>query len=302
MTSVADYSDCEVVRAFAKSKDGTMVPLNIIKRKSATRNGANPTILYAYGGYGISETPNFSASRRIWLDQGGIYVTAAIRGGGEYGDQWHLDGNLLKKQNDYDDFYACARWLIDQGYTSPAKLGILGGSNGGLLMGAALTQHPELYRAVVSMVGIYDMLRVELTTNGAFNVTEYGRVRDPDQFRALYGYSPVSPRGRRREISVDPPDDRRQRPAGRPLALPEVLRPAAGGQLVRQSDPSAHQQFLGPRNRQLARRDHRRADRYVRLPDQRAGDRLPAGRIGLALSRSAAPAGLGWGVGAVTRS
>lgn len=190
MTSVADYSDCEVVRVFAKSKDGTMVPLNIIKKKAAPANGANPTILYAYGGYGISETPNFSASRRIWLDQGGIYVTAAIRGGGEYGDQWHLDGNLLKKQNDYDDFYACARWLIDQGYTSPAKLGILGGSNGGLLMGAALTQHPELYRAVVSMVGIYDMLRVELTTNGAFNVTEYGSVRDADQFRALYGYSP----------------------------------------------------------------------------------------------------------------
>jgi prolyl oligopeptidase len=190
ITSVADYSDCEVVRDFATSKDGTRVPLNIIKLKSAKLDGMNPTILYAYGGYGISETPVFSASRRVWLDHGGVYVDANIRGGGEFGDQWHLDGNLLKKQNDYDDFYACARWLIDHHYTSESKLAIMGGSNGGLLMGAALTQHPETYRAVASMVGIYDMLRVELSTNGAFNVTEYGTVKDPVQFKALLGYSP----------------------------------------------------------------------------------------------------------------
>ncbi|MGD1029510.1 MAG: prolyl oligopeptidase family serine peptidase [Opitutaceae bacterium] len=190
MTSIADYSDCEVVRDFARSKDGTMVPLNIIRRKGTRLDGNNPTILYAYGGYGLSMQPAFSASTRIWLEQGGVYVIANIRGGGEYGDQWHLDGNLLKKQNDYDDFYACACWLIDKGYTLPARLGIMGGSNGGLLMGAALTQHPELYRAVVSMVGIYDMLRVELTQNGAFNVTEYGTVKDPSQFNALFAYSP----------------------------------------------------------------------------------------------------------------
>ena len=190
-SSLADYSDCEVVRDFAKSQDGTMVPLNIIKKKSAKLDGSNPTILWAYGGYGVSETPGFSASRRSWLDQGGIYVVANIRGGGEYGDQWHLDGNLLKKQNDYDDFYACARWLIDHRYTSAAKLAIMGGSNGGLLMGAALTQHPETYRAVVGMVGVYDMLRVELTTNGEFNVTEYGTVKNPAQFKALYAYSPL---------------------------------------------------------------------------------------------------------------
>jgi prolyl oligopeptidase len=190
MTSIADYSDCVVERQFALSRDGTPVPLNIIKRKGTLLDGRNATILYAYGGYGVSETPHFSTWRRIWLEHGGVFVTANIRGGGEYGDQWHLDGNLLKKQNDYDDFYACARWLINHGYTSPNRLGILGGSNGGLLMGAALTQHPECYRAVVSMVGVYDMLRVELTPNGAFNVTEYGSVKDPAQFRALYGYSP----------------------------------------------------------------------------------------------------------------
>lgn len=190
MTSIADYSDCEVVRDYARSRDGTMVPLNILRRRGTVLDGRNPTILYAYGGYGISLRPQFSASARIWLEQGGVYVVANIRGGGEYGDQWHLDGNLLKKQNDYDDFYACACRLIDLGYTRPDRLGIMGGSNGGLLMGVALTQHPELYRAVASMVGIYDMLRVELSPNGAFNVTEYGTVGDLAQFNALFGYSP----------------------------------------------------------------------------------------------------------------
>ena len=191
MTSVADYSDCEVVREFAASKDGTKIPLNIIRKKRTKLDGNNPTLLYAYGGYGVSMTPGFSPSRRLWLDAGGVYVVANIRGGGEYGDQWHLDGNLLKKQNDYDDFYASAQWLIDHKYTTPAKLAINGASNGGLLMGAVLTQHPEMYRVVASRVGVYDMLRVETTPNGAFNVTEYGTVKDPAQFKALYAYSPL---------------------------------------------------------------------------------------------------------------
>ncbi len=190
VTSIADYSDSEVIRDYATSKDGTRVPLNIIEKKGTPHDGHNATILYAYGGYGVSMTPSFSASRRAWLDQGGVYVIANIRGGGEFGDEWHLNGNLLKKQNDYDDFYACAQWLVSHGYTSPDRLAIMGGSNGGLLMGAALTQHPEQYRAVASMVGVYDMLRVELTPNGRFNVTEYGTVKDEAQFRALYGYSP----------------------------------------------------------------------------------------------------------------
>lgn len=190
MTSLADYSDCEVVREWAVSKDGTRIPFNVIKPKGAKLDGNNPTLLYAYGGYGVSETPTFSASRRAWIEHGGIWVTANIRGGGEFGDEWHLQGNLLKKQNCFDDFYACAKALVDKKYTSPAKLAILGGSNGGLLMGAVLTQHPEMFRAVASQVGVYDMLRVELTSNGAFNVTEYGTVKDPAQFRALYAYSP----------------------------------------------------------------------------------------------------------------
>jgi prolyl oligopeptidase len=189
-TSLADFSDTEVIREFAKSKDGTMVPLDIIRRKSAKLDGSNPTILYGYGGFGVSLTPRFSASRRIWLDQGGVYVMAILRGGGEFGDEWHLAGNLTKKQNVFDDFYACAVWLVEHKYTTNAKLAIFGASNGGLLMGAALTQHPEFYRAVVSRVGIYDGLRSELTTNGRFNVTEFGTVTDPDQFKAIYAYSP----------------------------------------------------------------------------------------------------------------
>ena len=190
MTSAADYSDAEVVREFAISKDGTRIPLNIIRKKGVKLDGNNPTILYGYGGYGVSETPSFSSSLRVWLDYGGIYVLANLRGGGEFGETWHLAGNLTRKQNVFDDFIASAEYLIAKGFTSPAKLAIQGGSNGGLLMGAAFTQRPDLFRAVHSAVGIYDMLRIELDPNGAFNVTEFGTVKDKLQFDALYGYSP----------------------------------------------------------------------------------------------------------------
>jgi prolyl oligopeptidase len=189
-TSPADFSECEVVRDFATSKDGTRVPMNILRKKGTRLDGNNPTLLYAYGGYGINLSPRFAAARRVWLDAGGVFVVANLRGGAEYGEEWHRAGNLTNKQNVFDDFAACARHLVDHKYTSAAKLAIEGGSNGGLLMGAALTQHPELYRAVVSHVGIYDMLRVELHPNGAFNVTEFGTVKDPAQFKALYAYSP----------------------------------------------------------------------------------------------------------------
>jgi prolyl oligopeptidase len=189
-TSPADFSDCEVVREFATSKDGTKVPMSILRKKGTKLDGKNPTLLYAYGGYGINLSPKFQAARRVWLDAGGVSVVANLRGGAEYGEEWHRAGNLTKKQNVFDDFAACARHLIERKYTNPSLLAIEGGSNGGLLMGAALTQHPELYRAVVSHVGIYDMLRVELHPNGAFNVTEFGTVKDRAQFDALHAYSP----------------------------------------------------------------------------------------------------------------
>jgi prolyl oligopeptidase len=188
--SSADFSDCEVVREFAPSKDGTKVPLAIIRRKGTRLGGRNPVLMTGYGGYGVSITPYFRTRRRVWLDEGGIYAVANVRGGGEYGEEWHRAGNLTNKQNVFDDFFACARHLIERKYTSPELLAIEGGSNGGTLMAACITQQPKLFRAVVSRVGVYDMLRSELDANGAFNVTEFGTTKDPAQFRALYAYSP----------------------------------------------------------------------------------------------------------------
>jgi prolyl oligopeptidase len=179
-----------VTRRFAVEKDGTKVPLNIIHRKGLALDGSHPTLLTGYGGYNISLTPNYPAPFVPLLERGVVFVEANLRGGGEYGEDWHNQGKLTKKQNVFDDFTACAKYLIAHKYTEPSKLAIIGGSNGGLLMGAALTQHPEMFHAVVSMVGIYDMLRVELSPNGAFNVTEFGTVKEADQFKALYAYSP----------------------------------------------------------------------------------------------------------------
>jgi prolyl oligopeptidase len=187
---VVSYADVEVVREACTSKDGTKVPISILRRKGTKLDGKNAAVLNGYGGYGISISPSFNQVGSIWLDHGVVYAIANLRGGGEFGDEWHRAGYLTKKQNVFDDFAGCAKFLVDAGYTSPARLGIIGGSNGGLLMGAAVTQHPEMFKAVVSFVGIYDMLRVELTPNGAFNVTELGTVKNPDQFRALFGYSP----------------------------------------------------------------------------------------------------------------
>ena len=192
VTSPISYDDVTVTRAFATSKDGTKIPLNIIAKKGLRLDGSHPTLLYAYGGYGVNQSPHFlGAMHRTWIDGGGVYVEANIRGGGEYGDAWHTGGNLTKKQNGFDDFAAAGNWLVTNHYTSHDKLALRGGSNGGLLMGAAIIQHPELARAVVSAVGIYDMLRVELDPNGAFNITEFGTVKDPAQFKALYAYSPL---------------------------------------------------------------------------------------------------------------
>jgi prolyl oligopeptidase len=189
-TSPVSTDDYEVVRDFALSKDGTKVPINIIRRKGIALDSSHPALLTGYGGYGISISPGFHLADFLLLERGFVIAEANLRGGGEFGEEWHDQGRLTRKQNVFDDFAACAHFLIDRKYTQHDKLGILGGSNGGLLMGAELTQHPELFRAVVSFVGIYDMLRVELSPNGAFNVTEFGTVKEADLFRALYAYSP----------------------------------------------------------------------------------------------------------------
>jgi prolyl oligopeptidase len=189
--SPVSFADTEVVREFATSRDGTHIPLNIVRRRGALVDESTPVLLTGYGGYGYSLTPFFlGPATRLWLNAGGVYVIANLRGGGEFGEAWHQAGALTHKQNVFDDFLGAAQYLIDKHYTMPEHLAILGGSNGGLLMGAAFTQRPELFRAVVSQVGIYDMLRVERDPNGAFNTTEFGSVTDPGQFKALYAYSP----------------------------------------------------------------------------------------------------------------
>ena len=179
------------VREFATSKDGTRVPVDIVRMKGTPRDGAQPALLTGYGGYGVSMRPYFSRDMVAWLHHGGTFAQVVLRGGGEFGEDWHLSGNLTRKQNVFDDFIAAAERLVSLKYTRPERLAIEGGSNGGLLMGAVLTQRPELFRAVVSEVGIYDMMRVELTPNGAFNVTEFGSVAKPDEFKALLAYSPM---------------------------------------------------------------------------------------------------------------
>jgi prolyl oligopeptidase len=154
------------------------------------RDGSNPAFVNGYGGFGINQEPAYSDLTRLLLDQGVVFVTTNLRGGAEFGEAWHRAGSLTHKQNVFDDFAAVLEHLIARRYTAPDRLAILGGSNGGLLMGATITQHPKLVKAVYSAVGIYDMLRSELSPNGAFIAAEYGRVRDPEQFEALYAYSP----------------------------------------------------------------------------------------------------------------
>jgi prolyl oligopeptidase len=189
--SPISYADTEVLREFATSKDGTKIPLIIVRRKDTRLDGNNPVLLNGYGAYGVSMEPVFQGPEtRVWLDAGGVYVIANLRGGGEFGETWHLEGALTSKQNVFDDFAAVAQYLIAQKYTTSDRMAAMGGSNGGLLMGAVVTQHPALFRAVVSEVGIYDMLRVERDPNGAFNITEFGSTQDRAQRDALYAYSP----------------------------------------------------------------------------------------------------------------
>ncbi len=187
----ADYSKLRTYRLTATSKDGAKVPVTVVAMDGVKPDGKRPAILYAYGGYGIVVPPHFMGPMLAWLENGGVYALANIRGGGAYGEGWHEAGMLGHKQNDFNDFYAAARTLVAAGWTDTQHLGILGGSNGGLLMGAALTQHPAEYRAVASFVGIYDMLRAELWPNGRYNVSEYGSVKKKKDFHWLYAYSPL---------------------------------------------------------------------------------------------------------------
>jgi prolyl oligopeptidase len=181
----------ETKQVFVTSKDGTKVPVFLVHKRGLKLDGSNPTLLYGYGGFNISLTPGFSISRAVWLEMGGVYAMANLRGGGEYGSEWHIAGTKLHKQNVFDDFIASAEWLIKERYTSSAKLAIQGGSNGGLLVGACMTQRPELFGAALPAVGVLDMLRFHKFTIGWAWTSDYGSSENADEFKALLAYSPL---------------------------------------------------------------------------------------------------------------
>ena len=177
---------------FYESKDGTKIPMIITYKKGTQLNGKNPTILYGYGGFDVSLTPGFSTAMSVWLEQGGVYAVPNLRGGGEYGKAWHDAGTKLKKQNVFDDFIAAAEYLIDNDYTSSDYLAVRGGSNGGLLVGATMTQRPDLMKVALPAVGVMDMLRYHTFTAGAGWAYDYGTSEDnKEMFQYLYNYSPV---------------------------------------------------------------------------------------------------------------
>ncbi len=184
-------ADYETTQVFFPSKDGTRVPMFITHKRGLKIDGTAPTMLYGYGGFSISMTPYFSVSNLVWMEMGGVFAMVNLRGGGEYGEEWHQAGMKLKKQNVFDDFIGAAEWLIANHYTSSSKLAIEGGSNGGLLVGACLTQRPELFGAALPAVGVMDMLRFDKFTIGWAWRSEFGSAENADEFRTLHGYSPL---------------------------------------------------------------------------------------------------------------
>ena len=186
-----DFADYETRQVFVTSKDGAQVPLFLTHHKRLRTDGQNPTLLYGYGGFAVSLTPSFATDRLAWLEMGGVYAQAILRGGNEYGEAWHQAGMLDNKQNVFDDFIACAEWMIAENVTSAAKLAIHGRSNGGLLVGACMTQRPDLFGACLPAVGVMDMLRFHKFTIGWAWTSDYGCADDPDQFKTLFAYSPL---------------------------------------------------------------------------------------------------------------
>jgi prolyl oligopeptidase len=184
-------TDYVTEQVFVPSDDGTPIPVFLARRRDVVRDSDVPTLLYGYGGFGIAVTPTFKPEWLVWMERGGLLAVAVLRGGGEYGRDWHDAGRLANKQNVFDDFAATARWLTAAGWTRASRLAISGRSNGGLLVGASITQHPELFGAAVAEVGVMDMLRFHRFTIGWGWTSDYGSADDPDGFRTLLGYSPL---------------------------------------------------------------------------------------------------------------
>ena len=232
----------------------------LVHKKGLKLDGTNPTLLYAYGGFNIVQSPTFSASRLALLEQGFVYANANLRGGGEYGEQWHQQGMKLKKQNVFDDFIAAGEWLIANKYTSSERLAIQGGSNGGLLVGAVINQRPDLAKVAIPQVGVMDMLRFHKFTIGWNWIADYGSSDNPEEFKALYAYSPLHNIKAGREVPGDADHDRRPRRSRRPGALVQVRGDAAGEGEQGHADPDPDRHQVGPRREQpdQGARDDRR--------------------------------------------
>ncbi len=259
-----DAAQYETLALFASSKDGTRVPFFLTAKKDLPRNGSMPTMLYGYGGFSISVLPAYRADVPAWLELGGAFVTVNLRGGAEYGEAWHKAGYLEKKQNVFDDFIAVAEYLVKEKYTSPATLGMMGGSNGGLLVGAVMEQRPDLFAVALPAVGVMDMLRYDRFTGGRLWATEYGTSQDPEQFAFLIEYSPLHNLKAGHVLSGHAGDHGGPRRPRRAEPLVQVHRGVAGGAGLRQ-----------------ARADPRGDAGLPRLPPHGQADRGARGPVGV---------------------
>ena len=240
----------ETKQIFYTSKDGTRVPMFLVHRKGLKLDGNNPTLLYAYGGFNVVLSPTFSAARLALLEQGFVYASANLRGGGEYGESWHQQGTKLKKQNVFDDYIAAAEWLIANKYTSSAKLAIQGGSNGGLLVGAVMNQRPELFRVAIPEVGVMDMLRFHKFTIGWNWIADYGSSDNAGRVQGALAYSPLAQHQGRREVPGDAHHHRGSRRSRRARPLVQVRGAAAGAGEPRASCPHPDRDQVRPRREQ----------------------------------------------------